>query len=433
VTLDNRYLIVRAAALYLPIVLTIAAVMVRRPDRRALAGALLASAWNLPALLALHVAATRLGWWTFDAEGGLLLGMPVDLWLAWTLLWGAAPAIGLRSWPLAAVASAALAFDLLLMPMGEPVVRLGSNWLAGEFIGLALCLVPAQLLARWTAEDRHLPSRATLQVIAFSGLAVFLLPVIAIEGSGSAWHSPLELPTWVLSLVVQLLAVPAIVGLSAVQEFATRGGGTPIPYDPPRRIVTTGVYAYVANPMQLSAVVLLLLFGLALGNPWVASAGFMAHIYSTGLARWDEHDDLTRRFGAAWLTYRRDVRSWLPRLRPWYRDDAPVATLYVSDECSMCSQVARWFRRHGARGLAIVPAEAHHTGGLTRITYESADRSYTASGTNAVARALEHTHLGWAMLGFAIRLPIVSQAVQLIADASGAEPRRIRTWHTGKP
>jgi hypothetical protein len=37
------------------------------------------------------------------------------------------------------------------------------------------------------------------------------------------------------------------------------------------------------------------------------------------------------------------------------------------------------------------------------------------------------------MLGFAIRLPIVSQAVQLIADASGAEPRRIRSWHTGKP
>lgn len=430
---EDRYLIVRAAAIYVAILITIAAAMARRPDRRALAGALLASAWNLPSLLALHLVATRLGWWTFDADGGLLLGMPVDLWLAWTLLWGAAPAIGLRSWPLPAVASAALAFDLLLMPLGEPVVRLGSNWLIGEFIGLALCLVPAQLLARWTAEDRHLAWRAALQVIAFGGIAVFLLPAIAIDASGSAWHNPLTQPTWVLSLMVQLLAVPAIIGLSAVQEFATRGGGTPIPYDPPRRIVTTGVYAYVANPMQLSAVVLLLLLGLAIGNVWVAAAGFMAHVYSTGLARWDEHDDLTRRFGAAWLAYRREVRSWLPRLRPWYREDEPVATLYVSAECSMCSQVARWFRRHGARGLAIVPAESHHTGGLTRITYESADGSCTASGTNAIARALEHTHLGWALAGFAIRLPIVSQAVQLIADASGAEPRRIRSWHAGKP
>ena len=430
---DDRYLIVRAAAIYVAILLTVAAILVKRPDRRTLAGALLATAWNLPALLLLHLAAVRLGWWSFDAKGGLLFGMPVDLWLAWTLLWGAAPAIALTSWPIAAVVSAALAFDRLLMPLGDPVVRLGSNWLIGEGAGLALCLVPAQLLARWTAANRHLPYRASLQVIAFSALTAFLLPAIAIDASASAWTNPLTQPTWVLSVVVQMLAVPAILGLSAVQEFATRGGGTPIPYDPPTRIVTTGVYAYVANPMQLSAVVLLSLLGLALGNVWVASAGLVAHAYSTGLARWDEHDDLTRRFGADWLTYRRNVRSWLPRLRPWYRDEAPVATLYVSDECSMCSQVARWFRQKGVRGLAIVPAEAHHTGGLTRITYESADRSYVASGTDAIGRALEHTHLGWAMVGFAIRLPIVSPAVQLLADASGAEPRSIRSLRTPGP
>jgi protein-S-isoprenylcysteine O-methyltransferase Ste14 len=430
---EDRYLIVRAAAIYVAILLTVAAAIVKRPDRRTLAGALLAMAWNLPALLLLHLAAGRLGWWTFDAEGGLLLGMPVDLWLAWTLLWGAAPAIALTSWPIAAIVSAALAFDLLLMPLGAPVVRLGPNWLIGECVGLALCLVPAQLLARWTAADRHLSYRAALQVIAFSGITAFLLPAIAIDVSASAWVNPLTQPTWVMSAMVQMLAVPAILGLSAVQEFATRGGGTPIPYDPPTRLVTTGVYAYVANPMQLSAVLLLSLLGLALGNAWVAAAGLVAHVYSTGLARWDEHDDLTRRFGADWLAYRRNVRSWLPRLRPWYRDDAPVATLYVSDECSMCNEVARWFRRHGARGLAIVPAEVHHTGGLTRITYESADRACVASGMDAIARALEHTHLGWALLGFAIRLPIVSPTVQLLADASGAEPRRIRTWRTGEP
>ena len=63
---------------------------------------------------------------------------------------------------------------------------------------------------------------------------------------------------------------------------------------------------------------------------------------------------------------------------------------------------------------------------MTRITYEPADGSRAATGVEAVARALEHIHLGWALLGFLLRLPIICQLAQLLADASGAEPRRIR-------
>ena len=86
--IDDRYLLVRAAAVYVTALLTAAAVLWRRPDQRTLAGALLAFAWNLPALLMVHVAAIAAGWWSYDADGGLLLGMPVDLWLAWAVLWG---------------------------------------------------------------------------------------------------------------------------------------------------------------------------------------------------------------------------------------------------------------------------------------------------------------------------------------------------------
>jgi hypothetical protein len=45
-------------------------------------------------------------------------------------------------------------------------------------------------------------------------------------------------------------------------------------------------------------------------------------------------------------------------------------------------------------------------------------------GVEAVARAVEHIHCGWALLGFLMRVPIVCQLIQLLADASGAEPRR---------
>jgi protein-S-isoprenylcysteine O-methyltransferase Ste14 len=333
--------------------------------------------------------------------------------------------------PLIAVIAIALALDLVLMPAAFPVVRLGSNWLTGETVGLVFCLAPSQLLARWTATGRHLIARAMLQVVAFSGLTAWLLPAMAIEASGTTWRNPLDLPPAWISVIVQLLALPAILGLSAVQEFVTRGGGTPIPYDPPRRIVTTGPYAYVANPMQLAAVALLAGIGAVLGNWWVAATGVMAHIYSAGIANWDEDQDLRARFGDEWPRYRASVRKWWPRLHPWYRDGAPVATLYVSEACGMCSEVAQWYGSRGVRGLAIVAAEDHPRGGLTRITYESSDGLYRASGIHAIARALEHIHAGWAVAGFALRLPIVSNVVQLIVDASGGQPRITSARRTG--
>jgi hypothetical protein len=56
-----------------------------------------------------------------------------------------------------------------------------------------------------------------------------------------------------------------------------------------------------------------------------------------------------------------------------------------------------------------------------RITYEHAGTIST--GVTAIARALEHIHFGWAWVGAVLRLPVINQAAQLLADASGAEPR----------
>ncbi len=427
--LDDPYLLVRAASLYVAVVLTTAACMWRRPGHRAVVAAGLAFAWNVPAILALQRVAAHAGWWDFDAQGGVLLGMPVDLFVAWAWLWGIVPALAFPTsspWPLVVVVAMAFTFDLIAMPAASPVLRLGPHWVVGEAIGLLGALVPGQLLARWTARDEHLEARALLQVIAFSGLVVFVLPVIAIEGSASTWSNPFDRPLWHVSLLVQVLAVPGVLGLSAVQEFVERGRGTPIPFDPPRRLVTTGIYAYVGNPMQLSAVVLLVLLGLMLRNPWVSAAGVMAHLYAAGLAGWDEDEDLRGRFGSQWIAYRGSVRRWIPRLRPWHRTDLPPARLFVSDTCGMCSPVGQWFVRRGATNLVVVPAETHPSQTLTRITYEPADGARAARGVEAVARALEHVHLGWAFVGCFVRLPGIAQLAQLLADASGAHPRTIR-------
>jgi protein-S-isoprenylcysteine O-methyltransferase Ste14 len=421
----DPFLLVRAASIYLAVVTTIAIWMWRRPGAREITGALFGFLWNLPVLLVLNVIAIRAGWWQFDARGGILLGVPIDLYLSWAWLWGAVPALAFSSASLALMTIAALAADLVLMPAATPVLHLGPLWLIGEALALGAAFVPGQLLARWTIHDERLTSRVVLLVGAFTGIVMVMLPAIAIEGSGGRWSNPFEHPAWQISLLAQMLALPGVIGLSAVQEFATRGRGTPVPYDPPRHLVTSGVYRYVRNPMQAAATLLLLLVGLIVKNLWVAAAGVMAHIYSVGLAGWDEDEDLRARFGDAWTIYRANVRSWLPRFRPWHPPGDPPARLFVAEECGMCSEVGRWFAGRGAGHLEIVAAETHPSRRLTRITYEAGDGSAGVSGVEAIARALEHIHAGWAFVGAFMRLPIVSQCLQVLVDASGGEPRSI--------
>jgi len=182
--------------------------------------------------------------------------------------------------------------------------------------------------------------------------------------------------------------------------------------------------------MQLSAVVVLFLLGLILQHVWVSAAGVMAHICSVGLAGWDEDEDLRRRFREDWLAYRRGVRRWVPRFRPWHQPARPPARLFVAESCGMCGEVGRWFGRRGPRQLAIVPAETHGSGALTRMTYEPGDGTRALEGVEAVARALEHIHFGWAVLGCVLRFPVIGQLAQLLIDASGGEPRTIASTKT---
>jgi protein-S-isoprenylcysteine O-methyltransferase Ste14 len=423
-TLDP-HLIVRAASLYVALMLTSCVWLWRRPTPRAWTAGLLASLWNVPIVLALNVTAAAVGWWWFDAQGGLLLGVPVDLLLAWAWLWGAVAVLAFPSMPLPALVCLAFAVDLVLMPVAAPVVRLGPTWITGETVGLAVGLTPGVLLARWTVRNKNLVGRAILQMIAFAGLTLFLMPAMAIEASGGRWFNPFARPLWQINLMLQALALAGLFGLTAVQEFVMRGDGTPVPFDPPKRLVTSGIYAYLRNPMQLSGVLMLMVLGIVLRNVWVSTIGVMAHIYSMGLAGWDEEEDLRLRFSNEWTDYRRNVRRWVPRTRPWFSAAARPSKLFISGTCGMCRQVAEWFSGRDVRGLEIIQAETHRSRRLRRMTYEPADGSRAVEGIEAFARAIEHLHFGWALLGFILRLPLVCSLAQLLADASGAGPRAI--------
>jgi protein-S-isoprenylcysteine O-methyltransferase Ste14 len=423
-------LVVRSGGLFLGAAVVGGLWVWRKPNRRWAAAALLGTAWCVWSLLALHLVAGEVGWWSYRAEGGLLLGMPVDLLLGWAVLWGAVPILAFP-WGRALVPFVVFFWaDLIMMPAAAPVIVLGTTWVVGEFLGLAVCLVPGFLLARWTFQDRHLRARAFLQALTFVALTLWFLPTAVMDAMGGSWARLLTLPGPVLGVALQVLTVPGVMALAAVWEFVVRGNGTPLPYDAPRRLVTTGPYAFVANPMQVGMTLILLGLGGLLRNGWIVAAAAVGVVFGSGIAAWHEDIQLSGRFGSAWHRYRSVTRRWVPRLRPWLAsiplDERPTpARLYIAATCEPCDRLGLWISKRRPVGLELRAAEEYDGPPLRRMTYDPRDGSRPEAGVAALGRALEHLHLGWALVGWAIRLPPVRPIVQLVADAVGAGPREL--------
>ncbi|HWZ42811.1 MAG TPA: hypothetical protein VNW97_05015 [Candidatus Saccharimonadales bacterium] len=422
----DRALLVRAVALYGPLLLATGFAARHRQDRRQSAALLLGFLWCWPSLLLVQLLNLQFHWWSFHASGGLMRSMPVDLLLGWAILWGILPALAFPRQKLWMVLLAFLGLDLAAMPVCAPVIELSHSWLTGEVAAICLVFLPAQLLARWTLNGTHLGLRVWLQVATALGIFMFMPVEIASAVTGrDTWKALLSGPPWLRGIELQLVFLLAAGGVSATGEFARRGLGTPIPYDPPRRLVVSGLYRYLANPMQVFCALTLTTWGMVLRNPWVTGSGALSVIYSLGLARWDESEDLKERFGNSWLLYRQHVRNWIPRWRPWYDPEAPAPCLYVAENCGPCSEVYRWFEARNPVALNIVAAEDHPSNSLTRITYEPMDGTPPESGVAAFARALEHLNFGWAWLGALLRLPLICHLTQLLLDAGGLGPQKI--------
>jgi protein-S-isoprenylcysteine O-methyltransferase Ste14 len=98
-----------------------------------------------------------------------------------------------------------------------------------------------------------------------------------------------------------------------VWNFAAVGRGTPGPWDAPSRVVATGPYRWVRNPIYIAA--LLVVAGeawLFTSLPLLAYAAAMAvcfHVFVVGC----EERVLRRRFGRAYAEYQSTVGRWIPR------------------------------------------------------------------------------------------------------------------------
>src|SRR5580698_54958 len=130
------------------------------------------------------------------------------------------------------------------------------------------------------------------------------------------WQVPQQAVGWRV-LAAVLIAVGLVPLSESIVRFIRVGRGTLSPTHPTERLVVSGLYRYVRNPMYVG--VLMLIAGQALlfrSSALWAYLGYVAVGFQLFVLVYEE-PTLRRKYGEDYEEFCRNVRRWVPRLRPW--------------------------------------------------------------------------------------------------------------------
>ena len=122
-----------------------------------------------------------------------------------------------------------------------------------------------------------------------------------------------------LPVSIPMIAVGlAVWAWSAFHFLKTKG--TPVPFNPPPKVVNTGPYRYARNPMLTG--IFLFLFGVGFCVSSVSLVTFFAPLYVL-INVWElkkiEEPELMKRLGDEYVEYRRQTPMFIPGCRPRLR------------------------------------------------------------------------------------------------------------------
>jgi len=101
----------------------------------------------------------------------------------------------------------------------------------------------------------------------------------------------------------------------AFWAFALRGRGTPLPLDPPKKLVVVGPYRIVRNPMYWSVAFVMLGEAAVFHSMALVDLAAVFFVAVNLFVLFVEEPGLKAKFGAEYEQYCLQVPRWLPRIR----------------------------------------------------------------------------------------------------------------------
>jgi protein-S-isoprenylcysteine O-methyltransferase Ste14 len=102
--------------------------------------------------------------------------------------------------------------------------------------------------------------------------------------------------------------------LWCVRDFYVTGKGTLAPWDPPKKLVSVGLYRFTRNPMYVGVLGWVAGWSLVAGSPILAAYSCVLAIGFHLRVIFYEEPTLARKFGYEWTEYCATVNRWLPKL-----------------------------------------------------------------------------------------------------------------------
>jgi protein-S-isoprenylcysteine O-methyltransferase Ste14 len=153
--------------------------------------------------------------------------------------------------------------------------------------------------------------KTTVATIVVPGTACILVPYYILKAS----HVSLT-PTIGLGQIFAclIMACGLFMILWVSTAFVRKGQGTPIPINPPTRLIIQGLYRYVRNPMYVGAILVVLSEVIYFHSGWlvVYAVGLWAALH-TALVIFEE-PQLRHRFGVEYEQYLSAVPRWIPKI-----------------------------------------------------------------------------------------------------------------------
>ena len=191
--------------------------------------------------------------------------------------------------------------------------------------------------------DSKVAIGAAIVMALFASIVVVALPWAAHR----LVPAPLPIPAMIQTWGALLLALVGLAGwIHCAHVFATRARGTPSPIDPPRLLVTDGLYGVVRHPMEVSEMIVVwgvALYVTSLGT--VLYAALLMVVFHLGVVL-SEEPDLRQRFGESYDAYCQNVPRWWLRgykhsaRRVMAKRSRPGAVQGASSACRMGPQLA---------------------------------------------------------------------------------------------
>lgn len=186
-----------------------------------------------------------------------------------------------------------------------------SVMLLGFFYNLFLCYENRMFRVSSTSSVYTNSFKTAVQIICVWSLTLVLFPLLILKAFNNFL---VPMPGSSLWIGAFLFGLFSMLGLWSSFEMVSKGEGTPLPLDQTNKLVTTGPYRFVRNPMAVAGVGQGFSIGIIyMALPLIFYAILGAVVWHV-VVRPREEQDMLKRFGIAYKEYQSRVNCWLPRL-----------------------------------------------------------------------------------------------------------------------